>query len=209
MSFSDADLYNGFSFGYDEFPSYTVPGDDGTDVDLLYSNRANKLGEINDHLYPISNFRGGYEIPGNGPQVSYATQRNLPYLPREPSTPGVKTSYMTIGDMANEKVIHQPDLQPFPLQRKTNENFINGGFLLNQQTFLIILIVVLLCVVFLQYFQIRNIMQSFYLFMSLDNLKSKPQPEPKPQPKLESPPVKPEPTSEQKLLETSKKNRRN
>jgi hypothetical protein len=146
MSFDDSDLYNGFSVGYDQFPSYV---DHDTDESLLYSNRANKTGEIDDTLYPISNMRGGYEIEGSGPRISYPTQREQPFLPREP-----QTSYMTIGDMLSKKSQKsEPFQEPKLKQKRKKEKFI-----VSSQNFLLILIIALICIVFLQHMQTSKLM---------------------------------------------------
>ena len=147
MSFDDSDLYNGFSVGYDQFPSYV---DHDTDESLLYSNRANKTGEINDTLYPISNMRGGYEIEGSGPRLSYPTQREQPFLPREP-----QTSYMTIGDMLSKKNKDNKKSESFQVPKQKNKK---EKFIVSSQNFLIILIIALVCIVFLQHMQTSKLM---------------------------------------------------
>jgi hypothetical protein len=139
MSFNDADMNNGFSYGYDQYPSY-MTGDD----EEIYNDRATKAGEIHDTLYPLSNSRGGWDTLGSGPLVSTATQRQGPL----------------IGDVLRNKKEqltrqlaqsrhprhHQERLDSTPTLGSTTLATLFTG-----QTLLIILIVLLLCIVFLQY----------------------------------------------------------
>jgi hypothetical protein len=62
MSFNEADMYSGFSVGYDEYP-YSGVGDE----ESILSNRAYKTGEIRDSLYPLMNQEYQSKYVGSGP----------------------------------------------------------------------------------------------------------------------------------------------
>ena len=166
MSFRDTDLYNGFSIGYDQFPSY-IDDADGTDINLLYSNRANKYGEIDDTLYPISNWRGGYMVEGSGPHISYPTQQKPPYIPREEPLPNGNT---TLGDLVKMKNVVSNTADKVssvaPTKNDKKEKF-RVSSLFKSPDFMLILLFILVCIVIAQYFQVQNLSSNIQLLLSV------------------------------------------
>lgn len=163
MSFRDTDLYNGFSIGYDQFPSY-IDDADGTDINLLYSNRANKYGEIDDTLYPISNWRGGYMIEGSGPHLSYPTQQKPPFIPREQPLPlSQDDNGKTIGDLVKMK--ENKESEKIPTGDKKEKFRVSSLF--KSTDFMLVLLFILVCIVVAQYFQVQNLSSNIQLLLGV------------------------------------------
>lgn len=169
MSFRDTDLYNGFSIGYDQFPSY-IDDADGTDINLLYSNRANKYGEIDDTLYPISNWRGGYMIEGGGPHLSYPTQQKPPYIPREEPLPSLPDNRSkggaTIGDLVKMKKDEGKKSEVSGAVGEKKEKF-RVSSLFKSLDFMLVLLFILVCIVIAQYFQVQNLSSNIQLLLGV------------------------------------------
>lgn len=81
MSYDDAEILGGHNICYDEYLdeiNACTSLDGITDVHLLHDNRSTRYGEPRDTLWPLSNFRGGWDNEGSGPHVSYSSQIGSP-----------------------------------------------------------------------------------------------------------------------------------
>jgi hypothetical protein len=127
------------NYGYDQW------NDDNsgvTDMSEILDNRAYRTGEIHDTQYPLSEWRGGYGYEGSG----YPT-----------AGPPMRTDKL-IGDVIREqKARLVPKTEYMTAPAVPEFNLYN--FITNKDNLLIILIVLLLCVAFLQYSMLKNYFQ--------------------------------------------------
>ena len=127
------------SYGYDQ---WNDERDNVTDMSEILDNRAYRTGEIHDTQYPLSEWRGGYNHVGSGyPSVG----------------PPMRTDKL-IGDVIREqKARIIPKVEYMTEPTETEFNLYN--FVTNKDNLLIILILILLCVAFLQYTMLKNYFQ--------------------------------------------------
>lgn len=128
------------SYGYDQWNN---EHDNVTDMSEILDNRAYRTGEIHDTQYPLSEWRGGYEYVGSG----YPT-----------TGPPIRSNKL-IGDVIREQKA-QRELKTEYMTAPTEEAEFNlYNFVTNKDNLLIILILILLCIAFLQYTMLKNYFQ--------------------------------------------------
>ena len=128
------------SYGYDQWNN---EHDNVTDMSEILDNRAYRTGEIHDTQYPLSEWRGGYEYVGSG----------------YPTTGPPMRSNKLIGDVIREQKA-QRELKTEYMTAPTEEAEFNlYNFITNKDNLLIILILILLCIAFLQYTMLKNYFQ--------------------------------------------------